>query len=279
MIADIYDKLSTLGMTPDGLYAAFERASENFSGELIVPSLLLLSACLAIRILVGTIKEVIDGNLVDVISNVVFAGLMGIILSALILWWNDGAFSVRGFSEQTYRVMFGIVTGEGQSMDTIAHAVITPATHAIEVIFTQLTGLSGRILMLPEVPENPLWGMVALLSHIVSIIFSIIFLFVASIMAFLASASIIALMLVVLFFMLAGLIAMQVGLAFGPIAVAAYPLIDTWAKKVVGVIAGGIAQATAGLLLITVVTALILNLGDALPIVSTMGFSPNPPAP
>lgn len=270
MIADIYEHLTAIGATPDGFLNAFKRASTEFAQRLQTPALVVLSACLAIRIIVGTIKEVIDGNLVDVISNVVFAGLMGVILSALILWWNVGDFSVRAFAEHTYQVMFRIAAGEDQTMGSLVASVITPASHAIEIIFRQAWELTARLTLPPAVDGWGIARLVGLVVYALTNLVNFVLLLFAWVFAAAAALSVIALMLIILFFMLAGLVAMQVGLAFGPLAVAAYPLIDVWAKKVVGVIAGGIAQATAGLLLISVVVAMVTTLGEALPIVVRM---------
>ncbi len=92
----------------------------------------------------------------------------------------------------------------------------------------------------------------------------------------LACIAIMILLCFVIFHALAGLVAVQIALAFGPLTLMAYPLIDQWFKRVISAMAGGIAQATAGLLLLMVVLEMIERMSTTLRLIIPLAAMSTP---
>lgn len=255
LIGTIYQFLYTVGLTPDSVVSAFRGASVQFSQAIVGAAPILLSTTLAIRLIANVIKELLDGDLGDVISEAVFTALMGIILAALLVWWNgapDGGLSIRAVSEGFYNQLVALMPGVGTA-DTLVGQMFLRAGEIIHTMHAEATHLSGRAF--EQVIHASAWwsGLAGLFGGIVNILLLV----VAWVFYGLAAIGVALLACVLVFYMLAGLIMVQVALAFGPLTLAAYPLIDTWAKTVVKTIASGTAQALAGFLLMGVVANLL----------------------
>lgn len=255
LIGTIYQFLTTVGLTPDSVVDAFRGASVQFSAAIVGAAPILLSTTLAIRLIANVIKELLDGDLGDVISEAVFTALMGIILAALLVWWNgapDGGLSIRAVAEGFYDQLVALMPGVGTA-DTLVGQMFLRAGEIIHTMHNAASQLSGRAF--EQVTNASSWwvGVLALFGGIVNILLLV----VAWVFYGLAAIGVALLACVLVFYMLAGLIMVQVALAFGPLTLAAYPLIDTWAKTVVKTIASGTAQALAGFLLMGVVANLL----------------------
>lgn len=276
--ADFYRFLTEVGVTPDALTAAFEEMSEGFSGNLVKASIPLLTATLAIRIIGGVIKELVDGDLVDVISTVIFGMLMGVILFALLSGWNGftiggpgGAeFGVRPITIAMYNAFIALASG-GETAGTLVGQFFGEAADAIMRMYAMASRIQEAMFasFVAAMAQVPGWNVSGMIGVLISAIPFVLLMLVAWIAYGIAAIAIVILMAVITYHALSGIVMIHAALAFGPVTLAVYPLIDSWAKKILNTLASGIAQVTAGILLLVVLQELIQRIDGTLSTIMT----------
>lgn len=276
--ADFYRFLTDVGVTPDALTAAFEEMSEGFSGNLVKASIPLLTATLAIRIIGGVIKELVDGDLVDVISTVIFGMLMGVILFALLSGWNGftiggpgGAeFGVRPITIAMYNAFIALASG-GETAGTLVGQFFGEAADAIMRMYAMASRIQEAMFasFVAAMAQVPGWNVSGMIGVLISAIPFVLLMLVAWIAYGIAAIAIVILMAVITYHALSGIVMIHAALAFGPVTLAVYPLIDSWAKKILNTLASGIAQVTAGILLLVVLQELIQRIDGTLSTIMT----------
>lgn len=281
--ADFYRFLTDVGVTPDSLIEAFDSMSQEFSEALVSASLPLLTATLAVRIIGGVMKEMLDGDLVDAISKVIYGMLMGVILFALLTGWNgfsvswgsgSSEFGVRPFTMETYNAFVALASG-GETAGSMVGQFFGEGADAIMRMYGMATRIQNGIFAsfeaaMAQVGPLNVTGMVAVL---ISSIPNVLLMLVAWIAYGLASIAIVLLMAVISYHALSGIVMIHAALAFGPVTLAAYPLVDSWAKKILNTLASGVAQVTAGILLLVVLQEIIERVdGTLTAIMATWGL-------
>jgi hypothetical protein len=270
--ADFYRFLTEIGVTPDALIDAFEEMSKNFSDDLVKASIPLLTATLAIRIIGGVIKELVDGDLVDVISTVIFGMLMGVILFALLSGWNGfpiggsgTEFGVRPITLAIKDAFIALASG-GETAGTLVGQFFGEAADAIMRMYAMATRIQDGMFasFAAAMALVPRWSVTGMVGVLISSIPFVLLMLVAWIAYGIASIAIVILMAVITYHALSGVVMIHAALAFGPVTLAVYPLIDSWAKRILNTLASGIAQVTAGILLLVVLQGLIVRIDGTL---------------
>ncbi len=262
-VTTFYDFLTAIGVTPDSLLLAIEGASSDFASAAVAAAPIVLTATMAIKVIIDVIKELIDGDLVDVISSVIYAIILGLVLSTVLALWQsggsgcDGSVTVRSLASCAQDGVMSLASDE--PVDTLVGSAFRSGAGAIMTMFNMLTVVSNNVFQ--PVREANLLDVLDALAIAAT---QILLLGFAALIFTLACIAIMILLCFVVFHALAGLATVQIALAFGPLTLMAYPLIDQWFKKAISAIAGGIAQATAGLLLLMVVMELIERLSETL---------------
>jgi len=258
---EFYGFLTSAGLTPDALYEALKSASKAFSGEIIKIAPGLLGAALAIRIISGVILEMIDGDLVDVIKIVVLGALMGGILGVILATWDGGeAYSVRTMTDQTLTILSGIAPGNASpgQLGSIIEPFFASVGLTIDTSMNALIVLQSKLFSTSSIAGSIVGAVSGEGASILLRFFTNAGFLVIAWASFIISVlAVFALLIAVVFYSMTGLFMIQLALAFGPLTIAVYPLINDWAKRVLSTVVGGMFQYIAGLLLLAILTTTV----------------------
>lgn len=268
--------LENAGVTPDALTETIRAASASFAQATMGLALYLLAATMTIRLVAGTIKELLDGDLIDLIGVYLSAAIMGMILLAILNNWSSesGGVTVFGIVNDMYLGLVRAVSGGG-SADSVFGAIFAEGWKLLHLIW-EIVGRTWERFAeerqnvdrsVLETAGDVLSGQ-AFIQGMTSFLTAILLFAVNFTLAVIASILVILLIVSLLFHAITGLLIVYVALAFGPLALSAYPLIDTWAKKLLGTVVGGIAQMLAALLLLSIMTEVLEKAASAARVIS-----------
>lgn len=252
------DYLNAVGVTPNGLKETLNTAASAFAERMATFAAPFLTACLAIRLIMGTIKELADGDFVDLISTYLMTAIMGVILYAMLTQWAV----ISGWVVDIMNTAVGAATSGGD-VNSVFEGIATDGLNLLKLIWDIVFNSLERMTIagqaqgaslgqkLVGMVNNPGVGAALAFASLGAPEQFALFL-INALLGLVASLAVIALVVVLLYHSISGFIAVFVAIAFGPLTLAAYPLVDTWAKKLLGTAAGGIGQMLAALFLLSV---------------------------
>lgn len=265
---DFIDTANRIGATPGDLAAQIDEASEAFGGKMVGIARGILGVTIAIRLMMVIVKELLDGDIVELVGEVFFTLLLGLFLLILLNGWTGGGeFSVPEYARELMGAVMSAAGGGGDNITSGIAGVFAPILESVltvlgliwEIVSLTLTTLQSSI---SEIGQVDSWGDLlpgAFLSQIGSsfgLFQSVLMNFVLGVIA---SIAVIIAFCVLVYHMLSGFITLSVVIAFGPLTLGAYPLVDTWAKKALSSIAGAIVQMAAAIFLMSILKTVLEN--------------------
>jgi hypothetical protein len=270
-----YDALDAVGVTPASLVEVIQTAATSFGDDMVGVALPLLAGTGAIRLAMVIIKELLDGDIVEMVGEVFFTLLMIMFVALLLTSWKAGLLSVPETSREIMASVMSAASGTSVTPGTLGQALGDIFNPVFESLMKVLAGIwtifnrsleayltaareGASISDLADAFGAMVRGNTAGAAAAIFSTQSLGLLMVVNFfLAIIASLAVIILFCFLLYHMMSGFISMSVVFAFGPLTLAAYPLIDSWAKKALSAIAGAIVQMAAAIFLLKILVGVL----------------------
>lgn len=268
----LVDALRSFNATPGAIVERITEASKSFGESIDDFAIYALSVTFAIRFIYTVYKELSDSDFIEMVTSLFGLLLMGFILVTLITNWGNGSILSAPdlFDDLMGRFIASIdpsgaaasAGGQGSGaaiaaiFDSIFEGMLELWGVVLDIILAAIKKMSDiEIISIPSFAAA-VKGIVAA-STSAGPFFKLAAFSLLIVTALICIIAIAILSLVLTYHALSGFIAVQVVFAFGPVALAGWPLVDQWGKKAFSAAVAGAMQMVAAVFILNLVKAIL----------------------